>query len=322
MHYRLRVAFTMVELVFAIMILGIVASISSEIILQVYSAYLQQRTVHNASLKTELAISQLANRLTYRINRSVIARKSGNLGNTFASDIYPLREVPTAASNTHTILEWIGYDNDTFSTSNTPAWSGYCNVDVGASSFATLSTPGSYGDTDGALSKILAYYGAGNGAIAFAGHEDYRTDGGGAYGGTYSAICMFDTAGKGCMFPVSNLGSDTATFTGASDRQGGRMIYTEFYRYAVSAFAVVPTNKHKINNVDVWDLHLRYGYQPWEGENYTSNANNDSILLRNVSVFRFIKETNNIRIKLCVVEQVGNGTSEHFSVCKEKAVIR
>ena len=110
------------------------------------------------------------------------------------------------------------------------------------------------------------------------------------------------------------------TFAAGGNRQPGRMIYTEFYRYALSAFAVVPEDKHKVGNVDVWNLKLYYGYQPWEGENYSDGKS--SILLRNVSVFRFIKETNNIRIKLCAVEQVGQGSTEHFSACKEKAVIR
>jgi prepilin-type N-terminal cleavage/methylation domain-containing protein len=316
MHKQhLRHGFTMLEIVFAITILGIVGSISSKIIVQVYSAYLQQRTVHNASIKTELAINQLANRLTYRIDRSVVARQPGQTGNTYATDLYPLREVPNSAMNSHRILEWIGYDNDSFSTDNTPAWSGYCDID--ASTFANLNTPGSSGGT--ALAEIETYYGAAHAAIVFAGYEDYRTDA----GGTYTANCMYSA--NGCIFPVNDPAAGLATFTGGGNRAANKMIYTEFYRLAVSAFSVVPVPvpaARVIPGVTTWDLHLHYGYQPWENEHYMSNQNNDSVLLRNVSVFRFIKETNNIRIKLCVVEQVGQGANDHYSVCKEKAVIR
>ena len=317
-----RSAFTLIEVVFAIVILGIVASISSSIIVQVYSAYLQQRTVHNASIKSELAISQIANRLLYRIDRSVVARKPGQFGNTYGTDLFPLREVPNDGSeNDYKILEWIGYDNDSFSTSNRPGWSGYCNVN--GSNFTTLSTPGTYGGT--ALSKLKNYYGAQSGAVVFSGWPDYRTDAG-VGGGSYLATCMFETGGNGCIFPVTNLGGDSADFiAGKGDRQAGRMIYTEFYKYALTAFAVVPENEHYLtgsSGLKVWDLKLYYGYQPWEGENYKSANTESSLILQNVSVFRFIKETNNVRIKLCVVEKVGSGSSDHYSICKEKAVIR
>ena len=309
-----RSAFTLLEVVFAIVILGIVASISSSIIVQVYTAYIQQRTIHNASLKTELAISQIANRLLYRIDRSVVAHRPTT------NQFLPLRAVPLAQRNIFTALEWIGYDNDSFSTSNTPGWSGYCNI--GTSTFNILNTPGTFlNDAGGAARNTLAgYYGAGNGAIVFSGHPDYRIDA----NGVYTANCMFDTAGNGCIFPVNIFADGGANFiAGVGNRTNGRMVYSEFYKYALSAFAIVPVNPHPIvpgSRLNVWDLRLFYGYQPWENETYLQGRS--SLLLRNVSVFRFIKETNNVRIKLCVAEQAGIGVNNHYSICKEKAVIR
>ena len=308
-----RSAFTLLEVVFAIVILGIVASISSSIIVQVYSAYIQQRTVHNASLKTELAISQIANRLLYRIDRSVVAHRPAT------NQFLPLRAVPLAQRNIFTALEWIGYDNDSFSTSNQPGWSGYCNINL--SNFNTLNTPGTFlhGAGGTARNTLAAYYGAQRGAIVFSGQPDYRIDA----NGIYTANCMFDTAGNGCIFPVDITADGMAAFTGTGNRTNGRMVYTEFYKYALSAFAVVPVNPHPIvpgSRLTVWDLQLFYGYQPWENETYMQGES--SLLLRNVSVFRFIKETNNVRIKLCVAEQAGIGANDHYSICKEKAVIR
>ena len=313
-------AFTLLEVVFAIVILGIVASISSSIIVQVYSAYIQQRTVHNASLKSELAINQIANRLLYRINRSVIAR------NPTTQQFFPLRAVPLAQRDAFRALEWIGYDNDSFSTSNRPGWSGFCDVDWGGYTLpanrSILKTPGSYGGA--ALNNLQTYYGAAHGAIVFSGFPEYRTD----VNGTYTADCMFDTGGDGCIFPITNPAGGIANFTGSSRWDAahggdGKMIYTEFYKYALSAFAIVPENPHDLKGspgFQVWDLRLFYGYQPWEGEIYTQGKS--SLLLRNVSVFRFIKETNNVRVKLCVAEQAGIGANNHYSICKEKAVIR
>ena len=304
----IRSAFTLLEVVFAIVILGIVASISSQMIVQVYQSYIMQKTVHNASIKTELAINQLANRLTYRINRSMLARRIGGTTNTPA-DVYPAAYVPLAQVNNYPILEWLGYDADSLEAPATPAWNGYC--DLGRSSYATLVTPGS----DVSRLSNFTYYGNSR-AVVFAGHPDYRMTTS-PTSGHYRAQCMYQT--NGCIFPVNATAPDQLTFAGG-DRVPNDMRYTEFYRLATSAFAVAPTNTHTINGVNVWDLNLHYGYQPWNGDNYLTNANNRSTLLRNVSVFRFRKELNSIRIKLCVIEPTAFG--DQISICKEKAVIR
>ena len=114
-----RPALTMLELVLVIVILGIVSSIGASAIANVYESYIVQRAVHNASNKAELAAMQIANRLTYRISSSVIGRT------TATGTLLPLEQVP---DDSYKVLEWIAYDNDSFSAQTTPGWSGYCNV--------------------------------------------------------------------------------------------------------------------------------------------------------------------------------------------------
>ena len=310
LHHTTHRAFTLIEVVFAIVILGIVASLSSRMIVQVYQSYIMQKTVHNASIKTELAINQLANRLTYRIDRSMLARKPGQTGTATPGDVYPAGQVPIGNVNDYPILEWIGYDLDSLEAPATPAWNGYC--DLVRSSYTSLITPGS---NVGQLSKF-SYYGNSH-AVVFAGNSDYRMTPTPA-SGHYQAQCMYQT--NGCIFPVTTAGTDRFDFVnGKGDRVAGDMRYTEFYRLAASAFAVVPDDApHQVGNVDTWDLHLHYDYHPWDGENYLDGK--QSMLLRNVSVFRFRKEANSIRIKLCVVEPTAIG--DQISICKEKAVIR
>jgi prepilin-type N-terminal cleavage/methylation domain-containing protein len=300
-----RSAFTLIEVVFAIVILGIVASIGSQMIVQTYESYIHQRAIHNAGIKTELAINQLANRLTYRIDRSLVARKIGQTGNATPADIYPAGEVPIAQVDDYPILEWIGYDFDGLNAYRQPAWSGFCDINL--SDYNTLITPGS--DLT-KLGNVASYYtGGDNPAVVFSGDPFYKS------GGSYQANCMY--TGGGCIFPVNVSFAEGLTFQGG-DRIAGQMIYTELYRLATSAFAVVPTNPHQINGINVWDLELRYRYQPWNGENYTDGAR--ATLLRNVSVFRYRKEPNAIRIKLCSIEETAIGGQ--ISLCKEKAVIR
>ena len=312
-------AFTMIELIFVIIILGIVSSIGSQIIVQVYEGYIIQKAVHDASVKTELAINQLANRLVYRIDMSMLARKEGaaHLGLADA-DAYAIQNLPLANVNDYPILEWIGYDNDGLSAYGRPAWSGF--TDLNSSTFATLKTTGSQLDKEGTIMSHYTGSTTEGAAIIFLGDTDYRTD-----VGSYAAKCMY--RGNGCIFPITiSAAGETFNFhsgtTNDGDRLNGVMKYTEFYQLATSAFAVVPENEHKIEagkiELKVHDLKFYYGYQPWEGENYTNGSN--ALLLENVSVFRFKKEPNSIRIKICVVERIGD--TEHISICKEKAVIR
>jgi len=302
---KIQNAFTMVELIFVIVILGVVASIGSKIIVQVYESYIIERAVHNASVKTELAINQIANRLVYRIDQSMLARKPLTTTYSKGTNVYPIKEVPIGSENTFNGLEWIGYDNDGFSASSSPAWSGF--VDLNASNYNTIISTASNLANENTILTNLAGGALKTPAIYFLGDIEYRK------GKLYDTMCMYKSAG--CIFPVT-LAGQTLTIAGG-DTVAGQMVYTEMYQLAASAYAIIPSVATPIDGVNLWDLKLYYNYQPWLDETI-ANASS-SLLLRNVSVFRFTQEINSIRIKLCTLEQI-EGT--HISTCKEKAVIR
>lgn len=302
-------AFTLLEVIFVIIILGIVSSIGSSIIVQVYESYIIQKAVHNASLKSELAINQIGNRLLYRIDKSMLARKPLSTGIVLDTDVYPVSSVPLAKVNDYTALEWIGYENDGLTMGFQPGWSGFC--DLNASAYANISTTGSQLTDEATVLDNLAGGTAGKPAIIFKGPGEYRT------GGDYAALCMYRN--NGCIFPVNLPTANTIlTFSGEGDRVAGQMIYSEFYQLLASAYAVIPENEHTINGITVWDLMLYSNYQPWLGENHTNGTK--SLLAKDVSVFRFKQESSSMRIKLCTVSQIGE--TQQVSTCKEKAVIR
>ena len=307
----LKKAFTMIELIFVIIILGIVASIGSQIIVQVYESYIIQKATHTASIKSELAINQIANRLLYRIDQSLIARIPGQTGTTLVTDVYPVSSVPLIGAsnvNTYTALEWIAYENDGFSDAQTPSWSGF--ADLNTSSFTTINTTGSTLTNETTILNNLAGASpADNPALLF-NTPLYRA------GTLYGTLCMYRN--NGCIFPVTITNDTTLTFTGAGDRVAGQMIYSEFYQLVASAYAIVPENPTVVNGVNVSDLALYSNYQPWLGENYTNGRR--SLLAKDVSVFRFKQELNSIRIKLCTLVQLS--INNNISSCKEKAVIR
>lgn len=135
-HTKSRLAFTMLELIFAIVILGIVSSIGSSIIVQVFESNIIQRAQYRANTKSELALNQIENRLRYAITSTVGARAT--LG-----DVFVPRE--NIANSSMRVLQWVGYDGDGFeaitSTSRRPGWSGFC--DTSASTSNIIDTPGS-----------------------------------------------------------------------------------------------------------------------------------------------------------------------------------
>ncbi len=137
--YRNKNAFSLLEVIFVIVILGIVASIGAEIIANVYESHIVNRAQYRASIKSEQTLNQITNRLRYAIGGTVGARAT--TGGTFI----PLTEINSTA--TRHVLQWVGYDGDSFeaidSDSNRkPGWSGF--IDLNQSTTGTLVTPGSY----------------------------------------------------------------------------------------------------------------------------------------------------------------------------------
>lgn len=286
--YKQRNAFSMLELVFVIVILGIVSSIGAEVIAKVYESYVIERATHRSSLKTELAATQIANRLAYAIPGTVIGRKSGGayvgIDDLDASD--------------YTILQWIGYDNDSFSAYAKPGWSGFADIGVEATltTATQLSTPGSDLAKTNTIIASLGGGGITNGAIFFPDTFTVNTIG-------------YDNLNKSGAIPVTS-GTDEllgVALTGKTIR--------EHYKLAWSSYAIVPS---AANADGTYDLSLYYNFQPWNDEAYTAGSH--QILLRNVSVFRFTGSANTIRFKICQQEKISSTYS--ITTCKEKAVIR
>ncbi len=303
-------AFTMLELVFVIVILGIVASIGSQIIVQVYESYLVQRAVHRSTIKTELVAVQLANRLAYSVPGTVIGRNDDNI--TFDA----LNNIVVGADRT--ILEWIGSDEDSFGSidagagtglTRRPIWSGYCDVDDPSNTITSLSTPGSRLSDLSTIIGSLSSSTITDAAILFPDTYDVNTIG---YAG---GVNNFN------INPVAGQTSDTKL---TLDVHQATRVIKEHYKLAWTAYAVVPTPVTDVvargfqAGETLWDLTFYYDYQPWDGENYGNGSS--QILLRNVSVFNFTGAGDTIRFKICQRENVGGTFS--INSCKEKAVIR
>ena len=312
-------AFTLLELIMVIVILGIVASIGSSIIANIYEHYLLQRATHRASIKTELAAQQIANLLSYRVPHTTLARNPDNL-----NDNVLVTDSTNATDDTHTLLEWIGTDNDGFSADTPPPWNGFCDVDP--STQAAIQTPGS----DLALANTIISN-LSNSGVSLSGSQypaiffrDQRYTANLA-AGTWSDYEVLRSDGSGCMGVVSNdtscisaVGSSAAEAlsfqtpgSGVADK-----VIAEHYKLAWTAYAIRPVPRGGAR----FDLELYYNYQPWHGENLNSGwPNTSATLITNVTVFKFAESGNTFRFKLCAQESIGEDFN--ITICKEKAII-
>jgi prepilin-type N-terminal cleavage/methylation domain-containing protein len=342
-------AFSLIEVIFVLVILGIVSSIGSSVIVRVYESYIIQNALYKVNIKTELVANQIVNRLSYAIPNSTISKvtkengswnlgfrnSTGDSNNSETAEEgenwLPLNEIIPGTSN-FTTIEWIGYDNDSFSVTNNPAWSGVANYDANTTSVNQLDTPASNLNLVSTIISNLS-----NNQVDLNNTTDspaifFQEKNNFYYGNKeYNPNCMglINKNPAPCAFKVEKLDKDTFIFPDIKPK-----IITESYKLAWSAYALV-TEPHKDKDGnkksdidsdgknDLWDLYLYYNYQPWEivgGVNEIYTDGKKSLLMKNISTFKFTKKGGIIQFKLCASSKIGQ--KHYITTCKEKAVLR
>jgi prepilin-type N-terminal cleavage/methylation domain-containing protein len=304
-------AFSLIEVILVLVILGIVASLSSQIIVQVYDNYITQKALYNTTTKTELVVNQIVNRLSYAIDSTIIVKDPITIfpyeTNNSHNNWIRLIEIPHQENN-YTAIEWIGFDNDSFSAGAVPYWSGVANYETAFQN--SFITPASQ------LNRVKVIM------SNLSNNEVNLTDTNPAAviftprtGEDNNPACMglVDETNVSCIYSVKIGNNDrNLTFT----RLGEPKIITERYKLAWSAYALVPEDS---DGDGLYDLYLYYNYQPWNSEKYRTDGTK-KLLITNVSVFKFTENGGVIQLKLCASENIGQNFN--ISSCKEKAIIR
>lgn len=265
-----RKGFSMIELIFVIIILGIVSSIGAEIIAKVYENYITQRGQHRASVKTQLALNQIVNRLRYAIPNTIVRR--AGLGG--AAENMHLGEATASNQDDYTVLQWVAADGDSFeaitsAADRRPGWSGFCDLTA-----STQTSIVSRGSNFTLYNAVQGNFG-GNGNFAIYFPEDLT-----AY--------------------ISTGAGETITIAPAATR------IVERYKLARTSYAL---------SVENGDLFLYYNFLPVIG---TPINGTRTLLLKNVTNFKFTSKGQSTRIKICVQEDIGEVND--IPSCKEKVV--
>jgi len=305
-------AFTLLELVVVIVVLGIIAMMSFNAIMNIYSNYFQTRTVNELETQTEIALEQISKRLEHRIKPSVIARKTDGA-------FLALNDSGVNLNAEYEILEFIPYAyeifNDVPSGSNKAGrYSGY--ADLANSSPATgLISPGS-NFTTGVVETIkdltcredtnatcVDFKNKDGGVAAI--FSDVYYDVQNSFG--YKGVSNLDIAKVG----VKSIDGNTLEISGFANKQ-----ISEQYHLAYTANAIVPeqSQSQADKNNGVFDLNLYYDYRPWMGEKYKQNGEK-ATLAKNVTRFVFTEKNGVIVLKLCM-----RAKNSEITICKSKAV--
>lgn len=319
----MKKAFTFIELIFVIVIMGILANFGTNILMTTYESYTASSTNNKMLANIELTFKQISNRLQYRIKDSVIARPSVNGA---VSDI-------TSATANSTVLEWIGYDIDGWlgtgaAIGSAPTWSGFIDVDdgddgnpataltgalasqVGANPY--LESPGTNIASVNAMIAALSPRAIASPAIFFTGaNSNTLID----YGWSGAMATQ-----NGAAHPVTSLPAQPTTrlySNTIAPSFSGINVY-ENYKLAWSAYSI---SLEDFDGDGDNDLVFYFDYQPWNGGTAPTGTNvRRQLLLENVDTFKFQATGETITLQICLNEDALGAGDGGYSLCEAIAI--
>ena len=306
-------AFTMLELIFVIVIMGILAKYGTDFLAQAYQSFISSKINNELQAKSNIAVEFVAKRLEGRIKASTIARENNgaytDLGNYFAS--------------TANILEWIAIDEEGFRGNGAnPLWSGV--IDLTDSNISYVGSPQTNTANVGAMISDLSNGTAGiNDAAIYFVNPDALAATANEWGwdmNTTVTSATFANQANVYIHPIRQDAGNAARFipvnaAGADNNFSGVQAF-EFYQLAWTAYAVGIDDYNTTTNVGT--LSLWYNYQPWQGENYKQGTK--MTIMENVSSFQFIGRGSTVKIQVCVKTTL-DAADGRYSLCKEKTIL-
>ncbi len=348
--------FTLIELVFVIVVLGIISMFGADLYTKIYKSYVHVRAVNQLEARTQNAMMLITNRLEDRI-------KSSTIGREFSSNQF----VPISALDDpkYDILEWIGQSVETRNINKrTPGWSGFMSMsqlrddkwkagtkDAGyiGNTRATFNMV-SLGSDFPRVARIVRNLRA----------TAYNTPSNNTQVAVIFRVVTNDASptsvgiGFGYDRRIDENGSNrvliavgTPSTTGTNNKESETITinqyplnpnndksqeFSEQYYIAHSAYAIVPdqvvtymkNNAGKVLSKN-FNLLLKYNYRPWSTVEKDANSYDkasSALLAEDVSLFKFKDDNGAVALKLCMRDDGRNFDPAELdlNVCKAQVV--
>ena len=351
----MKKGFTLIELVFVIVVLGIISMFGADLYTKIYKSYVHVRAVNQLEARTQNAIMLITNRLEDRIKSSTIGRELSS--NQF---------VPISALDDpkYDILEWIGQSVETRNINKrTPGWSGFMSMsqlrddewkagteDAGyigntRATFNMVSLGSDFPQVANIVGNLRATkYGksstntqvavifrvvtndASPTSVGIGFGYDRKVDVNGS-NRVLIAVGTPSAAGSGSM-EGETITINQYPLNPNNDKS---QEFSEQYYIAHSAYAIVPdqvvtyTRDNAGNLSKNFNLVLRYNYRPWStvaGDANSYNVASSALLAEDVSLFRFKDDNGAVALKLCMRDDGRNFDPAELdlNVCKAQVV--
>ena len=296
---RKHAAFTMLELIFVITIMGILGKFGVEFLASAYKSFIFSKVNNELQSKSETAVETIAARLQYRIKDSVIARTAKTAAPVPLAD---------ATGENYKVLEWIGIAEESRrgvsrgAVPYLPDWSGIIDLDAGNRNRLISPQTNTANIKNMLLDISEANTTVNDIALYFVGaNSNVRT----GYGWNGKLNNQ-----QGAMHPVKSVTGVANAFTSSNGADFSGVDVYEYYLLAWTAYAIVyePGTNNK------GTLRLYYDYQPWNGETMANGKN--AILMKDVSTFQFMSIGSIMKIQVCTKTDL----TGDYSLCKEKTI--
>jgi prepilin-type N-terminal cleavage/methylation domain-containing protein len=290
-------AFTMIELIFVIVIMGIIGKFGTEFLAQAYESFIFSKINNDLQERSSSSIEFISKRLEHRIKQSLIARNPTTGTYNFLSNV-------GLTDDNATVLEWVATDIEGFNGTTAPLWSGI--LDLNASNSNRLI---SLGTNTGTANTQIVNLSNGTAdindtAIYFLTTLPTPTN---PWGYAGAIVDQNET-----LHPIRS-GANANELSPRGSNFVGKEAF-EFYKLTWTAYAVELGDYNDTTHIG--NLYLYYNYRPWNGETYAANGTK-VLLAENINTFRYRAAGSLVKIQICAKSPL---TGEEYALCKEKTI--
>lgn len=347
--------FTLIELVFVIVVLGIISMFGADLYTKIYKSYVHVRAVNQLEARTQNAMMLITNRLEDRIKSSTIGRELKS--NKFVP-------ISNLTDPKYDIIEWIGQSVETRNINKrNPGWSGFMSMSQLRDSTWTANTDNAGYIADTRAEFNMVSLGSDFPQVANIVGNLRATKYGKSSTNTQVAVIFrvvtndasptsvdigfgYDREAKDDGSNRVLIAVGTPSNAGSGKIQGetirinqyplnpnnaNSQEFSEQYYIAHSAYAIVPDQveiytKDRAGDLSKnFNLLLKYNYRPWSTVAKDANSYDkasSALLAEDVSLFRFKDDNGAVALKLCMRDDGRNFDPSELdlNVCKAQVV--